>query len=238
MCGIHACISRVGPQRPSQALQDALHNRGPDHLGRSKVEQSFPSNICSTWLSFTSTVLALRGDHTTEQPFQDHVTDSVLCWNGEAWKIKGEVVMGNDGQAVFDLLCSTSQSMASGPESITAVLQAIRSISGPFAFVFYDNARGLVYFGRDRLGRRSLLYDYEDISGALQLASIAEPTGGSWKEVEADAVYILDLSNEALSSNACLVEDLEISKSGFPILKSLWSSIDIQGDNVSIIFPL
>lgn len=236
MCGIHACISRAGPQRPSQALQDRLYKRGPDHVGRAELQRgSYSDGDDSAWLSFTSTVLALRGGHITQQPFYDHVTESVLCWNGEAWKIKGEVLTGNDGQAVYDLLCRASQSTSSRSEAIAAVLEAVKSISGPFAFVYHDKAHSLVYFSRDRLGRRSLLYDYEDIPDVLQLASIAEPTGGSWQEVEADAIYVLDLSGSVSSPNTILVEDSEISKSGFPIFKSLWSTADTHDDTVSCI---
>jgi asparagine synthetase B (glutamine-hydrolysing) len=148
-------------------------------------------------LTFTSTVLSLRGDHVTKQPFQDGNTGSVLCWNGEAWKIDGRFVQGNDGEAVFALL---SEASCSGTGAGEAVLQALRSIEGPFAFVFFDAHSKTLYFGRDRLGRRSLLLCHDDVEGSLAISSVAETCDAKWKEVEADGIYSMVLHDETLST--------------------------------------
>ncbi|KAF6835700.1 asparagine synthase related protein [Colletotrichum plurivorum] len=193
MCGIHVVVSRNDFQSLPEETRTCLCNRGPDHLGevRSQVHPS-GSDADPVFLSFTSTVLALRGDHITQQPFRDTSSGSVLCWNGEAWKIGSEPVQGNDGEAVFALLTA-----ASGRNSREdAVLDALRSIQGPFAFVYFDASQSRLYFGRDRLGRRSLLISRED---GLRLSSIAESASPAWMEVEANGIYVLELS--AWSSN-------------------------------------
>lgn len=146
----------------------------------------------SYWISLMSTVLSLRGGHVTAQPFVDASSNSALCWNGEAWKIGLDTVSGNDGQAVFDLLIKASADHVSASDSTAAVLHALRSISGPFAFVYLDTYHNQLYFGRDRLGRRSLLYK-SDEDAELQLSSISDATSGSWLEVEVDAVCRLPL---------------------------------------------
>lgn len=108
-------------------------------------------------INVLSTVLALRGDHIESQPLQDTstTTETFLCWNGEAWKQNDQVIDGNDSQYVFDmLLCACKSAPAL---SMQHILDALTSIAGPFAFVFYDAISNRLFYGRDRLGRRSLL---------------------------------------------------------------------------------
>ncbi|WQF77384.1 Putative asparagine synthase, rossmann-like alpha/beta/alpha sandwich, nucleophile aminohydrolase [Colletotrichum destructivum] len=187
MCGIHAVVSRDGFQSLPAATQTCLCNRGPDHLGevqaQSKTGGAGSENL---FLTFTSTVLALRGDHVTQQPFRDASSGSVLCWNGEAWKLAGAPVQGNDGEAIFSLLTAAS----SRDDAEDAVSDVLRSIQGPFAFVYFDAPASRLYYGRDRLGRRSLLLNQEE---GLRLSSVAESTSPAWTEVEADGIYVLNL---------------------------------------------
>jgi asparagine synthetase B (glutamine-hydrolysing) len=184
MCGIHISLS-PSPQIISPHLEKCLCNRGPDFLGKER------RTVSDGWsLSFTSTVLALRGDHVTKQPLTQSANGSVLCWNGEAWQIGGRQVEGNDGEAILDLLV-TASAPPYGPEG---VLKILRTIQGPFAFVYYDAVTRSIFFGRDRLGRRSLMFRPGDVPGALTLSSISESCDPSWKEVEADGIYCLDCS--------------------------------------------
>lgn len=185
MCGIHAIISSSSTETLSSSLKARLCSRGPDHLG------TVTARLPGASLTFTSTVLALRGDHIAEQPLVDDSTGSVLCWNGEAWKIKGEGLQVNDTDAVFELLVQAAQRRVEG--GLDPVLEALREVEGPFAFVFLDKPAGRVYFGRDCLGRRSLLIKND---GGLTLSSIAETTSGDWSEVEADGCYYVSVDQE------------------------------------------
>ncbi|KAK2016785.1 asparagine synthase [Colletotrichum eremochloae] len=188
MCGIHVSISRDSFQSLPAATGTCLCNRGPDHLGEVQFQTSTSvPDAKPVFLNFTSTVLALRGDHVTKQPFRDASSKSVLCWNGEAWKIAGAPVQGNDGEAIFSLLTAASGRDANE----NAVLDVLRSIKGPFAFVYFDAIASRIYYGRDRLGRRSLLLNQDE---GLRLSSIAERTSPEWAEVEADGIYVLDLA--------------------------------------------
>lgn len=187
MCGIHAVISSDPNYTISDDFKRHLCNRGPDHTAivRSHAT-SGNATADSIFLSFTSTVLALRGDHVAKQPLIDETSESILCWNGEAWRIQGELVRGNDGEAVLALLKEASRESSSGD----AVLDALRSIEGPFAFIYFDKPAGRLYYGRDRLGRRSLL-----VKPGIPfcLSSIAETPADGWVEVEADGCYSLQL---------------------------------------------
>jgi asparagine synthetase B (glutamine-hydrolysing) len=167
----------------SPVLQQGLCNRGPDSLGTVDVV------VNTTSVLLTSTVLSLRGDSITKQPFVDSSTGSVLCWNGEAWRIGGDAVQGNDGAALFSLLQAANHP--------AAVLGILRSVEGPFAFVYLDKPAQKLYYGRDRLGRRSLLRSMDQMTGDLAICSISESTKSSWLEVAANAIHVVDLSPEA-----------------------------------------
>jgi len=192
MCGIHAIISLGGRlEPPDTASEDLLHHlnsRGPDHLGRLDVHLDERLSIL-----LTSTVLSLRGNHVTRQPFLDDSLGSVLCWNGEAWKLGSRDVDGNDGAALFNLLIHADESDTATEERRQHVLDILRSIQGPFAFIYLDRPAGLLYFGRDRLGRRSLLISEDSQRARITLSSVAEAADAQWREVEADGVYVLDL---------------------------------------------
>jgi asparagine synthetase B (glutamine-hydrolysing) len=75
-------------------------------------------------------------------------------------------------------------------DGVDAVLDVLRGIEGPFAFVYYDAAAGRVFFGRDRLGRRSLLMSPTG-QGELALCSVPGDAREGWREVEADGIYVV-----------------------------------------------
>ncbi|ROW04419.1 hypothetical protein VMCG_05032 [Cytospora schulzeri] len=200
MCGIHVSISPSKPADISPDLKRCLCSRGPDHIATHETRlggdgDDDDSDASATHprhhLTFTSTVLALRGDHIARQPLVDEESESVLCWNGEAWKIRDFDIGGNDGEMIAYCLKEPASSPA---ERQGIILGLFRSIKGPFAFVYFDKASRKVYFGRDRLGRRSLLVREE--GQQLVLSSVADSTDPLWKEVEADGIYVLDLNDE------------------------------------------
>ncbi|KAK3486125.1 asparagine synthase-domain-containing protein [Neurospora hispaniola] len=218
MCGIHAVFTPPGVTHiVSSDLTRCLCNRGPDYLGQieRRVTSSTNNDSSECWtLKLTSTVLALRGDHIAKQPLSDPDADkgSVLCWNGEAWRINGEPVSGNDGEEIWRMLrgVEASASVTTTPISMEEekekhILDVFRAIEGPFAFVYWHEAGRRVFFGRDRLGRRSLMMKRDERTGEVVLSSVAEGLSGGdtnangWKEVEADGIYVLDLGMLPLS---------------------------------------
>ncbi|KAF2709109.1 asparagine synthetase domain-containing protein 1 [Pleomassaria siparia CBS 279.74] len=202
MCGIFFSISRHKYVVPDAGTKQALQNRGPDSSGGYRIlipaehdrEQGPSLQLFATAFS---TVLSLRGTAVVKQPLQNDDTGSMLCWNGEAWSIQGhsDPVVGNDSQLVFDLLLQqTSSSLVldrcSSVQRTAAILSAIR---GPYAFVFYDAINQYLYYGRDCLGRRSLLRKFS-LEHDLILSSVCDnATGDQWEEVEADGINVIDL---------------------------------------------
>ncbi|KAI0391594.1 asparagine synthase-domain-containing protein [Xylariaceae sp. FL0594] len=207
MCGIHACVTASDDSGLTPELRQSLINRGPDHLGQAQRELPCASNTGGRLrLFFTSTVLALRGDHVAKQPLEESPgAGSVLCWNGEAWRINGRPVPGNDGEAVFALLQTSAGSSAEARES--HVVNVLRSIEGPFAFFYFDALAGRVYYGRDRLGRRSLLIKSSSNPDSLVLASIASVPTTGWEEVSTNGIWSIALSAYNGGPNAVRLKD-------------------------------
>lgn len=204
MCGIHVSLSSA-PRDVPEAIKTCLQNRGPDFLGQTVCGNDASSLCC---LTFSSTVLALRGDHLARQPLVSPDGLSILCWNGEAWRLDRRQVEGNDGEAIHDLLTKASASDASSRQD--AVLNVLRAIEGPFAFVYYDKSMQKLFFGRDRLGRRSLMLAQDGISGDLVISSIAEACDPRWKEVEANGIYVVEIGQGSVDSCASLTQPVKL----------------------------
>lgn len=219
MCGIFFSCSRSNFLPPSKTLLKSLKRRGPDDsqiisspdkesaTNHYTAPRKFESrNVC---LTLASTVLSLRGECVVRQPLRDSPTGSLLCWNGEAWKIGGIDILDNDTKVIFDLLIKAAQSNDADDnpniplyeQGLQNLLYAIGSIAGPFAFVFYDARHKRVLYGRDALGRRSLLMS-RTRDGSFAICSICdEGDPQSWAEIEADGIYVLDLTHDL---NDCL----------------------------------
>lgn len=204
MCGIFFSLSASEHVLPKEKTDAWLRNRGPDNHHVHRVQLSCPTIANETvYLTFMSTVLGLRGDHITSQPLVDAESDSVLCWNGEAWKVFGEAVKGNDTQLVFQRLIEASKPsdshddgsrVGSASKTLVRLTNVINNITGPFSFVFYDGFHQRVLFSRDCLGRRSLLHSLDE-EGTLRISSVCdgEPSA-PFEEVETDGLHMIDLS--------------------------------------------
>lgn len=148
--------------------------------------------IDNVHLTFVSSVLSMRGGAIVSQPLLNNASGSVFCWNGEAWKVDGAPVTGNDSQRVFEMLLTASSSPASSTKN---VLRTFSRIQGPYACVFYDACNKKLYFGRDCLGRRSLVQTICS-NGDVVVASVSDSIlNEHWTEVEGDGIYILSISD-------------------------------------------
>jgi asparagine synthetase B (glutamine-hydrolysing) len=196
------------PLLPNDEIRRRLVNRGPDSINTTETicprttarEQDAPPR--DIHVTIFSTVLSLRGSVTVIQPYQDPDGKYTLCWNGEAWSIGGEPTRGNDTRAIHRLLVDALESSSSVEHSSQETLrgarivaEALSQVAGPYAFVLFDHARRRLFFGRDFLGRRSLLKQVT-YDGDLLISSITDgnPANG-WTEIEAVGVYCIDLRN-------------------------------------------
>ena len=199
MCGIFFSYSKDKPYHPSKECLGFLQRRGPDSastVSRSHTVSSRNSSChqgkASEHLVFVSTVLSLRGEAVVPQPLEHQFSGSLMCWNGEAWKIGDSTVNGNDAQRIFDLLLECTVRVTY-EQALQKILNLLANIAGPFAFVFYDAQHDRVFYGRDALGRRSLVFS-NSLPGTFVVCSICDVPGlKQWTEVEADGIYMLDV---------------------------------------------
>ncbi|RKP40064.1 asparagine synthase-domain-containing protein [Dimargaris cristalligena] len=204
MCGILFGASPASFQAPEKAqwegLKTALNRRGPD--AQKEVCLTEPAQLsdpAEPQLSLYgyATVLHLRGEQTVAQPLQDPNNNYIFFWNGEVFDSLQVNPHCNDTTVVFDALVAASNN--SDPTVARRFfLDAIQRVGGPFAFVFYNCRTGDVWFSRDCLGRRSLLWRLPDSDHpSFWLSSVicteGEPApSGQWQEVSAHGIYRLD----------------------------------------------
>ena len=186
-------------------MLEYLERRGPDAaraLTRSTIAKTEYQTL--PWLlTATSSILSLRGNNIIRQPLEDleFQSDSFLSWNGEAWRFDGKSIRGSDVDVIFRHLLTSANtckdnvnSDATSRESaFQAVLATINKIAGPYAFVFYDAMNRRVFYGRDALGRRSLLIRRSSNSSIELVSVCGDRYGEGWVEVENDGLNVLDL---------------------------------------------
>jgi len=89
-------------------------------------------------------------------------------------------------------------------EDSQAIFDIISSIRGPYAFVYHRKDLNKIFYGRDRLGRRSLLINKRenDNSDELILTSVRVNIKGNlpeYDELVANGIYIIDLNESQIA---------------------------------------
>jgi len=153
MCGIAAIIqylqqpsSEPGPSQfpvpqPPSRLSSApsLQRRGPD--------QQADLVVGAGRIHLGASVLHMRGGSLEPQPLRD-AAGNVLLWNGEVFS--GAIAVAPCASDTAAVLSALTQGTRTVPE-------VLASIEGPYALVFWHEATSTLWYGRDPLGRRSLL---------------------------------------------------------------------------------
>lgn len=152
-------------------LNTAIRCRGPDRTGtihRRQFENPGDDTPAYT-LTGLASVLGLRGHSPVEQPYMvPNGNESFLMWNGEVF---GGNLCPNPGEsdtrsvamriALFEQETFSLQNYSLAERQmkfLKLVSSAMEEeIEGPYGFIYYSNLLSLVVFGRDPLGRRSLL---------------------------------------------------------------------------------
>ena len=150
--------------------------RGPDYAQYSEMSQK------NNRFQFFSSVLSLRQPFTS-QPI--HIHDCVLQFNGELYN--GDCIDSNDTELIAEKLSLALDSNVSRED---AILTVFASLDGEFAFVLTDLQDEKVYFGKDYIGKRSLLYTVNE--NAFVAASVLSGHENT-QETEASCIHILDL---------------------------------------------
>lgn len=141
-------------------------------------------------------MLGVRGTAIAHQPLVHHsLPGCVFVWNGEVFSTQSiPLSLGeNDGVAILAEVGKRAQHT----DIRTALVSTLAQVEGPYAFAFldvrwfaYQYVRGEVVYGRDPLGRRSLLVSHSPfclVSAASQAVVDAKwvldevPCGTLWR---------------------------------------------------------
>ncbi|CAG2058730.1 unnamed protein product [Timema podura] len=171
-------------------VSECLCRRGPDASSRYDVQR-----VPGYKAHFVGSVLWMQGRQLFGQPAIDN-KGNVLLWNGD---IFGGKLSGNtetsDTKVLLDAL---------GEE--VPLLQVMCTVRGPYSFIYWNNTSKRLWFGRDRIGRHSLLWQINTLRSMLALTSVAKKSRPEFQEVPACGIFCAHLDeNNAVSSR---VDDL------------------------------
>ncbi|KAJ2960335.1 hypothetical protein NQZ79_g4310 [Umbelopsis isabellina] len=143
-------------------------------------------------MEFFGAVLHLRGVHVVQQPLVDKRQD-VLCWNGEIFGGIDVAADENDTQMLMRELEQINEIEDDWSDS--QVLDVLQRIEGPYSIVYWQASTSRLWFARDCLGRRSLLWhkptSAEDNFYLSSISSTADV--GFWEEVPANGIYCIHM---------------------------------------------
>ena len=146
--------SRVSEEERHTAVQ----RRGPDFSRLTEISDP------EFHLSVFSSVLQIQGDQICSQPVYSDITGSMLCWNGEY--LNHEPTGKSDTELIFSSL-----------ESGNNPANCLDQVEGPFSFVYYDGFNRSLWFGKDKIGRRSLLIQAYNSPPTITISSTYLPEG-------------------------------------------------------------
>ncbi|KAI8351560.1 asparagine synthase-domain-containing protein [Mortierella sp. GBAus27b] len=201
MCGILLRIQDQSNKAHTDtwsALEHLNAKRGPSAQDSHNTIISFNDAQNHVDLTFYGAVLHLRGDIVTRQP---HVSEAgnILLWNGEIFDGIAVDHHQNDGRVLMDQLEKIAL-QCTGQEHLACFVETMAKIEGPYAFVYFHTASKTIFFGRDCLGRRSLLWhrngsQEESIQFPFILTSVGDLL--TLDEVPADGIYGLTLGSNS-----------------------------------------
>lgn len=185
MCGILVALWNEGSEprdRRQWALdwaKGAIERRGPDST-LAVAPSDGPVVVCAT-------VLRMRVSDGWAQPACDEATGCVVAWNGEWFSGEGAPESSEcDTIGVLNLVAAVAGGVRCAHDARERISIALSNrVRGPFALVAWLPAARCLIFGRDPLGRRSLLLTRRRERFALASIKPSRWTSaeGEWSEV-------------------------------------------------------
>eukprot|EP00842_Homolaphlyctis_polyrhiza_P005916 jgi/Hompol1/6325/HPOL_002247-RA len=174
-------------------------------------------------------VLHLRGLQTAVQPRTIN-TGSLLCFNGEIYSGIDVPLDISDTEILAKLIAEIDKQYTDDDQVEQQLCQIVSRMEGEWALVFYHSRSNRIYYGRDFLGRRSLLLHMPlNASDQFILSSVGPQSqsendlpGGKeeatpdeqptfWIEVPTSGLFCIDLDMAAVGSvsGSCIQFNIE-----------------------------
>ncbi|XP_025270402.1 asparagine synthetase domain-containing protein 1 isoform X2 [Camponotus floridanus] len=186
MCGIFCCIHQARNDSESFAqwniCKDVIAARGPDHLTEKHI------SLNHHWHGhFAAAVLWMQGSEIITQPSLDD-NNNLLLWNGDIFS----------GCLAKDDVCDTNV-ILDELQSTTDIMSVLWKIEGPYSLIYYQKSTDTLYFGRDIIGRHSLLLKIDTKANSLTLTSVANKNMKGIVEVPAIGIFAVNLNNSRIN---------------------------------------
>ncbi|XP_023767251.1 uncharacterized protein LOC111915848 [Lactuca sativa] len=234
-------------------IKAALRRRGPDSLGSKSIflhadeertlqasveeEESIEeshfidnhvlNNTLFGKLIFVGATLQLRGVYPVTQPLVDK-SGNILIYNGEVFggiDLNSDI---NDTEVLMKSLkeccnCLSHEHEGTCRNGKYSVPELLSKIKGPWALIYWQENSKTIWFGRDALGRRSLLVHWPSIKDLrFMLSSVSPPSAidelNFWEELPC-GVYSLAMSASKMDGN--LVGEVKRHNWTDPLLEEL-----------------
>ncbi|XP_014478031.1 PREDICTED: asparagine synthetase domain-containing protein 1 [Dinoponera quadriceps] len=184
MCGIFCTIYQADSEGSEQwnICKDLIAARGPDYLADKHVSLS-----CEWQGYFAGSVLWMQGPSIMTQPSLDR-NGNLLLWNGDLFS----------GCLAKDDICDTS-TVLDEFQSTTDIIPVLRKIEGPYSLIYYQKSSSILYFGRDIIGRHSLLLKVDNETNSLTLTSVASKIMKGIVEVPAIGIFAMNLNSSRIN---------------------------------------
>lgn len=150
----------------------------------------------NTHFLLLSSVLSLRQPFTKQPIIQNGF---IFQYNGELYN--GNCMEGNDTQFLLKRILQfvTAELAANlAAKRGEAILAALTGLEGEYAFVLTDTIARKIYFGKDVVGKRSLLFNLSNDS--LTVSSVMPNYTNNLVECKGGMVYIVDQESYNLST--------------------------------------
>lgn len=193
MCGILCLFQPASTdslyRKLYNELKPCIDDRGPDLIHDLEVPLSSGDH-----LFMHSSVLSLRPPLTRQPLTYETVggNHDVLQFNGELYN---DNIDGNDTSYLYSQIEKHDDNL----------VNVLGQLKGEMAFCFYQAEKNMLWFGRDCIGRRSLMYNHNSTTGELLITSardsrITERDTIKLIEVPGGVLFKYNLDNKVLQT--------------------------------------
>lgn len=84
-------------------------------------------------------------------------------------------------------------------QSTTDIISVLCKIEGPYSLIYYQKSTNTLYFGRDSIGRHSLLLKIDSKTNSLTLTSVANKNMKGIVEVPAIGIFTMNLNSSQIN---------------------------------------
>ncbi|XP_076947218.1 uncharacterized protein LOC143619084 [Bidens hawaiensis] len=187
---IKAALRKRGPDSlGSKSVSLHVHE---GHIIRSSAEEEESTDISNLKddfdlnnntldgkVLFLGATLQLRGVCPIIQPFVDK-SGNILVYNGEVFGGIEISNNSNDGEVLIESLskccnCLSHEHDGTCTSGKYSVPESLSKIKGPWALIYWQESSKTIWFGRDALGRRSLLVHWPNAKDSRLLLSSVSP---------------------------------------------------------------